>query len=300
MSAATATRTTDKTEKTSHWLHELAEVLVFSELKDFVRDLFKKWREQTLDPAAGHLAEWTLAKLFGLKTEDERRYNAALALLDPNESDRLVQRLGRLTPEQSDYYRITILQDTPAKMAQIMAQHAQMPEDVWDAHCRNMNLCMQHANKQFHVFMAWAGKYIQELYKQVDAYLNACADQWRADAQAMQAARLRRNSNAFKIVFYGFARALAIPGVPSRRTAMSNTTDNGTTNRDNQATNRPNDCNDNNPRRGKLGFSFCFRGVEFHFTGINVDAALYRQRAKKDAADDTVNTNPAPATGVTR
>ena len=290
-----------RADQAKRWLHELGEVLIYEQIKNFLTALFTKWREKTVEPAAEHLKEWSMAKLFGLKTEDERRYNAALALLDPNEADVLTLRLGNLTQQQSDYYRITVMQDNPTDMARIMAQHAQMPDDVWAAHCKTMNLNLDNANKQFYSYMEWVWDYVKQLHEQLATYLDQCAKQWREDANEMRAARQRRNSNMFKIVFFGFTRALAIPGPPRRRAAMNNE-NNDTTRRDDQDqdnNSRRNDCGDSNPRRGKLGFAFCFRGIEFAFTGINLDAGLYWQGRKKAETAETI-TNPPATAGLNR
>ena len=98
---------------------------------DAIKNSFKTWMNKTGEKVGEHTADYISLKLFGVKSEDERRFNMALTKLDANEATVLLTRLGRLLTHQSDYYRITVMRDNPDETVEILRSHAQMTDPDW-------------------------------------------------------------------------------------------------------------------------------------------------------------------------
>ena len=114
-----------------YWLWEAISAMFGDLMAEPVKMAVRKWLETTAEKVGPHTADYISMKLFGIKSEDERRFNLALTNLDPNEQSMLLARLGTLQSHQSDYYRITVMRDDPAETVAILRSHAQMTDADW-------------------------------------------------------------------------------------------------------------------------------------------------------------------------
>lgn len=122
------------------WLRDMLQAMFGDLMAEPVKVALKKWMEKTGEKVGEHTADYVSLKLFGLRSEDERRFNLALTRLDPNETTILMRRLGRLQSHQSDYYRITVMRDNPDETVTILRSHAQMTNADW----RNLVVVMNY------------------------------------------------------------------------------------------------------------------------------------------------------------
>lgn len=143
---------------------------------DAMKATIKKWFGKFMDDAgikiAGGAANQILIMLFGPSTEDERRYELAVANMPANEYARLTKRLAKLTPDQSNYYRICILAEKTADIVKIMTAHAQMSDEAWKRHVRVMDYNRRKLLTTFQKFLKWATPILKRTDRRMAQVLN--------------------------------------------------------------------------------------------------------------------------------
>lgn len=145
----------------SFWqtFHETITATVGAATWDAVKRALEAFANKTGEKVSDEAANWLMFKLFGVKTEDERRFNAAKAGLDPNDLALLNKKLGSLTSEQSDYYRITVMHEDEEKIRQILEMHARMSDADWQREVKIMNYDRQKAENILKRFTKWVSKH---------------------------------------------------------------------------------------------------------------------------------------------
>jgi hypothetical protein len=89
---------------------------------------------------------------FGLKTEDERLYNAAKRLMKPNDRIRLGKKLmlfgdgvsKQLADERNNYFRVCLPLKDPVAAASILTGYAQTSPEAWKRECDQMGFLFDH------------------------------------------------------------------------------------------------------------------------------------------------------------
>jgi len=120
--------------------------------------LLGSFAEKTGEKISATAADYIGLRIWGVKSEDERRFNDARNLLEDNDRTRLSKRLAKLTSEQSDWYRITVMQDTPEKIANTLEKDARMTDDEWDRWAHVMNLDQSKVETTWQTFLKWLQK----------------------------------------------------------------------------------------------------------------------------------------------
>jgi hypothetical protein len=108
----------------------------YEAVKDLIKSFTKKTGEKVGEDAAG----WIGYRIFGMTSEDERRFNDAMASLEENDYTRLLKKLDALDSDRNNFYRISVMQEKPADIAKVLLQHARMNDENWRRYCRIMNL----------------------------------------------------------------------------------------------------------------------------------------------------------------
>lgn len=108
------------------------------------------------EKAGEDFSKFAMHKIFGINTEDERRFNEATKLMGQNWYSRLMERLGKLSASESDYYRITVMNEDPQKIFETIQFHAEMDDPTWDNYLKVMNVKLEDNKQQFTRFQVWA------------------------------------------------------------------------------------------------------------------------------------------------
>lgn len=127
---------------------------------DAIKELVKKFTAETGEKIADRTANWISFKLFGIKSEDERRYNEARQAMDPADNTRLNKKLASLDPNMSDWFRIIVMNDDMAKITANLVMYAQMSDADWTREKKVMNLEQTAAKSAWERFYNWAAKRI--------------------------------------------------------------------------------------------------------------------------------------------
>jgi hypothetical protein len=123
--------------------------------KEALKDVLKAFGQKTGEQIGKDAGGWLSFKLFGIDTEDERRFNVAKEALSPNELTKLNKFLADLTSEQSDYYRLTVMSDKPEEITKILRMHANMSTKDWERECKIMNFNRTAAETSVGKFVNW-------------------------------------------------------------------------------------------------------------------------------------------------
>lgn len=162
-----------------------------------VQSVFDKFLTTIGEKAAPKVVEYATVKIFGPNSEDERKYEEALNLVPANWASRLTSRLALLTPSESDYYRITIMNEKVAVIAQTLERHARMDDVDWSNHIRVMNVHLEGAESQIARATAWAQTHLQDIAQSLDDDIQASGIIQTgtdvADAQRVEIRGLLRN-----------------------------------------------------------------------------------------------------------
>ena len=140
------------------WITRLASDFFGSLGADAFMSVLKKFMEQTGEEVSKRAGEWISLRIFGPKTEDERRYNEARQAMDGADRTRLNKKLDELDSDRSDYFRLTVMNDDIAKITANLVMYAQMSDADWQREKKIMNLQQQAAQSLFEGFIDWAGK----------------------------------------------------------------------------------------------------------------------------------------------
>lgn len=124
-------------------------------LKALLVKFGEKFGEHSAEHIGKHAAEWVTFQLFGVKSEDERRYNEARQTLPETERIRLNQRLAQPNID-SDWYRICVMNNETAAITRTLLMHAQMEDPEWANEVAAMNLEKKEAEHYFRDFGVWA------------------------------------------------------------------------------------------------------------------------------------------------
>lgn len=169
--------------------------------------MIKKFFSQTGEKAGGRAAERLSVMMWGIDKEDERRFNAAQERLAENDRVVLSKRLARLTPTQSGYYRLTVMQDmrhedegrtldyaaSVEATFRIIHMHSQMSPEEWARQCRIMNYTLQEDTTLMQRFLTWA---------QTDLAQSMGDETTRLEAElAQRRGNLRRHVRGFGWLF---------------------------------------------------------------------------------------------------
>ncbi|MBX4186742.1 MAG: hypothetical protein KW802_00565 [Candidatus Doudnabacteria bacterium] len=267
------------------------------------------------------------APYFVLGLSDEAEFNALVSHLDPASQKNLEIQMGPIpfgpfTPGQvppglGDHQRSDVILTT----VQINLRDKPPLPDGTNPRQETMNMLQQLADiadpaewkrraVAFKLMKAKENDYIGALITKEasTAIISAIADfrQAYADASAwaqefaeglddetdriLAGLRRRESYGFFRGFFSAISRSLALPWETKESSRPMANDDRLNGNTDANRRDASHDCGSNNPRRSKLGFNFCFRGVKIHFDGLMLDAGFYRQRAKRED-NDSDNTN---------
>lgn len=108
---------------------------------------------------------------FGLKTEDERRYNLAkrkMELADRIRWEKKYRTLAepnnvQLSDERYNYFRICLPLDNVDDTADILTGYAQLTDEAWDRECETMGFRFQSDGVTLQKFLDAAGVKQQQL-----------------------------------------------------------------------------------------------------------------------------------------
>ena len=184
------------------WLRGLVRAVGDEALYDTIRALVVGFVSKAAPPLGEKTAEYIIFRIFGPKEEDERRFNRAVTLMDSADYARLSKKLAGdgtaanpgLTPDQQNYYRLTILCDKVKEMAEIMTAHARMSDAAWRRHVAIMDYNRDEAEARYHQFLRWVqpklnslGTNLAQIADNRVAQLNAAAAQVENHSQAWNA-----------------------------------------------------------------------------------------------------------------
>ncbi len=170
-------------------------------------DMIKKFFSKTGEKAGVKAGERLSFMIWGMDKEDERRFNAAQNLLAENDRVVLSKRLADLTPAQSDYYRMTVMQDirrddenrtldydaSVAATVRIIHMHSQMSPEEWGRQCKIMNYTLQEDVTLMQKFLKWADTELASTLRSETTRLNTELVQRRGN--------LRRSIRGFGWLF---------------------------------------------------------------------------------------------------
>ncbi|TRZ47786.1 hypothetical protein D4S03_11100 [bacterium] len=135
-----------------HWAHEGMELILTVLGWEGLREVIHGWLKKTGEKAGDKSADWLTFQIFGVSSEDERRYNEARLAMDPADITRLNKKLAPLDPKMSDYYRIMVMNKDVEKTTQILTMHARMSDPDWAREIHIMNLDRTRDDSLFEKF----------------------------------------------------------------------------------------------------------------------------------------------------
>lgn len=129
-----------------------------------IKGLIAGFAKETGEKVAKQHIPDIIFALFGIRTEDERRFNRARERMDPADYTRLTKKLRGLAPEIQDYYRLTVLCERDADTTKILTKDARMAKQTWARHCKILNYRAAQAESQQVVrgFRAWLAETDQQ------------------------------------------------------------------------------------------------------------------------------------------